>query len=206
MKKLLGILVLGLLWCNTAFAERVKSIHGFSFELPNGFIIMNNFNIKDSIALAEALKDENRKKMLEALEKQFQIKDFDYLFFEKGGGDNIGITSMVTKSNATVQQSNIEVFCDAQLQMITDMSKKLHKKKVSEYNCDIYKYPNGSKWSVITSYTNVFTIYPTHAYSVEFVHPSNLYKRYILNLTCGPNYCDQLKEKFYEIIQSINFE
>ena len=125
---------------------------------------------------------------------------------EKGGGDNIGITSMVTKSNATVQQSNIEMFCDAQLQMITDMSKKLHKKKVSEYNCDIYKYPNGSKWSVITSYTNVFTIYPTHAYSVEFVHPSNLYKRYILNLTCGPNYCDQLKEKFYEIIQSINFE
>ena len=61
-------------------------------------------------------------------------------------------TSMTTKSDAIINDTNIEMFCNAQLKMIEDMSKK----KVEQYECSLYQNPKTAPWSVFTSYKNVF--------------------------------------------------
>ena len=202
MKKLLAIIVLGLLWCNVSFAEKIKSVHGFNYEMLDEYRLLNNWNIKDSMKLADVLADDNKKKMLEAMLQQFDMREMDILFYKDFGGDNIAISSAKTRSDAMINDTNIEMFCDNQLKMIEGMSKK----KVEQYECSLYQNPKISVWSVFTSYKNVFTRYPTHMYTVEFVHSTNLKKRIVLALTCGPKYCEKLLPDFYKLVSTITFE
>ena len=109
---------------------------------------------------------------------------------------------MTTKSDAVVNDTSIEIYCNAQLKMIEDMSKK----KVEQYECSLYQNPKTAPWSVFTSYKNVFTRYPTHLYSVEFVHSTNLKKRIVLTLTCGPKYCEKLLPDLHQIVSTITFD
>ena len=62
MKKLSLYIFLILMFCNVGFAEKIKSVHGFNYEMLDGYRLLNNWNIKDSMALADVLADDNKKK------------------------------------------------------------------------------------------------------------------------------------------------
>ena len=44
MKKLLGILVLGLLVCSSSLAENIKSLGNINYEIPEEYLFINKEN------------------------------------------------------------------------------------------------------------------------------------------------------------------
>ena len=46
MKKAIGIIILGLLWCNTSFAETVELEQGIKLNIPKGYTYVE-LNYKD---------------------------------------------------------------------------------------------------------------------------------------------------------------
>ena len=85
MKKLLGIVVLGLLWCNISFAETVELEQGIKLNIPKGYA-HTELNYKDYYYenTKDVLSDKEREEIYENLgitgmEKMLLIgKDADY--------------------------------------------------------------------------------------------------------------------------------
>ena len=57
MKKLLGILVLGLLWCNVVHSKEFESIYGFTFNLPDSYSVKRHSPDVDRIILDKESKE-----------------------------------------------------------------------------------------------------------------------------------------------------
>ena len=198
MKRLLAIVVLGLLMSGNSFAEIVKSIHGFSYKLPANYKLVNNINIED---LKKLPATDGVKGLMDAYGKQMQTMKLEYLFYKDGGGDNIGLTTVQAK-DGVVDATNIKSFCDQQLKILENAAKE----KLEGYNCDLSKYPKGSSWAVYSSYVNPFTKYPTSIFQVEFTNKLYKGKRFIVGLVCGPKYCVKLVDDLFNVVESISFE
>ena len=198
MKRLLAIVVLGLLMSGNSFAEIVKSIHGFSYKLPANYKLVNNINIED---LKKLPATDGVKGLMDAYGKQMQTMKLEYLFYKDWGGDNIGLTTVQAK-DGVVDATNIKSFCDQQLKILENAAKE----KLEGYNCDLSKYPKGSSWAVYSSYVNPFTKYPTSIFQVEFTNKLYKGKRFIVGLVCGPKYCVKLVDDLFNVVESISFE
>ena len=198
MKKLLAIVVLGLLVSENVYAELVKSIHGFHYEMPDNYKRVNNINIED---VKKLNTNDANKRLMDAFEKQMQNIEMEYLFYKDWGGDNISMISAPSPAGM-INSSNVKNFCDQNLKILENAAQK----KLEGFDCRLSKYPKNSSWAVYTSYPNPFTNYPTSLFQVEFANNIKKDKRFVVGLVCGPKYCDKLTEDFSSIIESINFK
>ena len=198
MKKLLGILILSLLLSGNAYAEVVKSIHGFTYQMPADFKRVNNINVDD---LKKLPATDGVKRLFDTFAEQMLTMEMEYLFYKDWGGDNISLITS-TAEDGVINATNIKSYCDQQLKILENAAQK----KLEAYECMLSKYPQNSSWAVYSSYVNPFTKYPTSLFQVEFTHSAYKGKRFVAGLVCGPKYCDKLVNDLFSVVASINFE
>ena len=196
--KIISLVIVFLMLAGNVFGKIITSVHGYKYEMPDNYKLVNNINIQD---LKKIAQNEGVLRLFDAFEKQMENTNIEYLFYKDWGGDNIGFTSSPAK-DLKIDDTNIQTFCNAQIQILENAAKK----KIEGYDCFLSSFPQNTSWAVMTNYVNPFTNNPTNFYSVEFAHSSFAGKRFVVALVCGPDYCSKLTDHFLKVIKSIRFD
>ena len=200
--KILSLVIMFLMFTGNVFGKTITSVHGFKYEMPDNYKLLNNINIQDIKKMVQNNNsNDSLLRLLATFEKQMENMKIEYLFYKDWGGDNIGFTS-ASREDVKIDDTNIQTFCNTQIQMLENAAKK----KIEGYDCFLSSFPQKASWAVMTNYVNPFTNNPTNFYSVEFANPSFAGKRFGVALICGPDYCSKLTEDFLKVIKSLSFD
>ena len=187
MRKLFVFLITGILWCNISFADKLKNMHNFTFQLPDGFVLINKQTIDKLIVSAEnkQLKD------IYTLMKDDWLNDktsvvFNKELITKGIFDNITVSSDTsTFAELKDVQNNEKAFCTVKLDWLVKLNGE---DKIKSHQCALIDYPKGSVWSIQEFHQNLNNAMQ-NVYSVTFKISETSKKIQAVIITCG-NYCD----------------
>ena len=122
-------------------AEQFTSIENFTFELPEGYIILNNNNLYDVYNTSN--HDPILKKQMNLFKQKLQKQNVEILFnFNQSRFNNISI--MVFEDYYKVNQKKVLKQC----KKILKMASKYGKRKVDLIECRMHDYPKFADWSM----------------------------------------------------------
>ena len=133
MKKAIGIIILGLLWCNIVIAKEIRTRFGFYINLPNNYV---------------AFQDQNLDELMKEYEGEEIDKDFFNDFFAGSSRQDMNVEYYFPKNfNAELNSININVQKDSNIKdaieiglselcpYFTTLFGDLYNKNVQQYYC-----------------------------------------------------------------------
>ena len=199
MKKVILIVVLGLLWCNVGFAEKIESLNNMTFQLPEGFLFINKLTIDKLIVSAETKQFKDLYLQIKSTLGEGTLEYiFDKELFQNGKFDNITISSSATRLAELKDVANNEkAICAVKLAHLKSLNGD---DKIKSHKCAVIKYPKGAAWSVQEFHENLNN-QMKNAYAVTFKISESSKKIHSIIITCG-QYCNKYLPAFNEIIGS----
>jgi len=204
MKKLLVILVLGLLVCSNSSAEKINSLNNINFEIPDAYLLINEANIEE---LYKSAKDKDAKEAfgywkngitgnLELIFNKDLFLNWKKYNFEF---DNILITS--GPSNLTELKDvnkNEKAICFVKENHLKQLNGA---DKIKSHKCKLNENPKGVAWSVYQSHEN-HNLSNIYVYSVVFKELEKSKVVHTILLSCG-KHCEKYLPVFENLVKSI---
>jgi len=174
-------------------AEQFTSIENFSFELQNGYVILNKNNLYDIYNASN--HDPVLKKQMNLFKQRLQKQNVEILFnFNQSRFNNISI--MVFEDYYKVNQKKVLKQC----KKILKMASKYGKRKVDLIECRMHDYPKFADWSMYRENESSF-FENELTQQIIFMYKK---KEYVLTVACVEK-CDQMKSDLFNLVKSIKF-
>jgi len=174
-------------------AEQFTSIENFSFELQNGYVILNKNNLYDIYNASN--HDPVLKKQMRLFKQRLQKQNVEILFnFNQSRFNNISI--MVFEGYYKVNQKKVLKQC----KKILKIEKKYGKRKVDLIECRMHDYPKFADWSMYRENESSF-FENELTQQIIFMYKK---KEYVLTVACVEK-CDQMKSDLFNLVKSIKF-
>ena len=174
-------------------AEQFTSIENFSFELQNGYVILNKNNLYDIYNASN--HDPVLKKQMNLFKQRLQKQNVEILFnFNQSRFNNISI--MVFEDYYKVNQKKVLKQC----KKILKIEKKYGKRKVDLIECRMHDYPKFADWSMYRENESSF-FENELTQQIIFMYKK---KEYVLTVACVEK-CDQMKSDLFNLVKSIKF-
>lgn len=187
------ILIFFILFMAPLKAEQFTSIEKFTFDLPEGYIILNNDNIYD--ILNSSNHNIELKKQMNSYKKILKQHKVEILFNKnKSLLNRIYIT--VFNNYYKVNKKKVLKQC----RKILKYEQKVAKKKVDLIECRMHNYPKFADWSMYRENENSF-FENQITQQIIFMFKK---KEYILTSACYEK-CVQMKYDLFNMIKSIKF-
>ena len=141
MKKLLGILVLGLLWCNVVHSKEFESIYGFTFNLPDSYSVKRHSPDVDKMIL-----DKETKEIIKVIKDSGTLLGIIEFYRDKrysGQGITIQFQNYYEDSNPIITEQDVKNLCS---EVVEFWKGRGVKKEI--YECGLIDTPKG----VVASY------------------------------------------------------
>mgnify|MGYP001180257877 FL=1 len=187
------ILIFLLLFIAPLKAEQFYSIEKFTFELPEGYIILNNdniYNILDSSNHSLKLK-----KKMRSYKKILKKQNVEILLDKKESQLN---KIYITIFNNYYKVNKKKVL--KQCRKILKLEQKAVKKKVDLIECRMHNYPKFADWSMYRENENSF-FENQITQQIIFMFKK---KEYIFTSACYEK-CNQMKSDLFNLVKSIKF-
>jgi len=174
-------------------AEQFTSIENFSFELQNGYVILNKNNLYDIYNASN--HDPVLKKQMNLFKQRLQKQNVEILFnFNQSRFNNISIMSF----NDYYKVNKKKVL--KQCKKILKIEKKYGKRKVDLIECRMHDYPKFADWSMYRENESSF-FENELTQQIIFMYKK---KEYVLTVACVEK-CNQMKSDLFNLIKSIKF-
>ena len=174
-------------------AEQFTSIENFSFELQNGYVILNKNNLYDIYNASN--HDPVLKKQMSLFKQRLQKQNVEILYnFNQSRFNNISI--MVFEGYYKVNQKKVLKQC----KKILKMASKYGKKKVDLIECRMHDYPKFADWSMYRENESSF-FENQITQQIIFMYKK---KEYVLTVACVEK-CNQMKSDLFNLVKSIKF-
>jgi len=174
-------------------AEQFTSIENFSFELQNGYVILNKNNLYDIYNASN--HDPVLKKQMNLFKQRLQKQNVEILFnFNQSRFNNISI--MVFEGYYKVNQKKVLKQC----KKILKIEKKYGKRKVDLIECRMHDYPKFADWSMYRENESSF-FENELTQQIIFMYKK---KEYVLTVACVEK-CNQMKSDLFNLVKSIKF-
>jgi len=174
-------------------AEQFTSIENFSFELQNGYVILNKNNLYDIYNASN--HDPVLKKQMNLFKQRLQKQNVEILFnFNQSRFNNISI--MVFEDYYKVNQKKVLKQC----KKILKMASKYGKRKVDLIECRMHDYPKFADWSMYRENESSF-FENELTQQIIFMYKK---KEYVLTVACVEK-CNQMKSDLFNLVKSIKF-
>ena len=174
-------------------AEQFTSIENFSFELQNGYVILNKNNLYDIYNASN--HDPVLKKQMNLFKQRLQKQNVEILFnFNQSRFNNISI--IVFEDYYKVNQKKVLKQC----KKILKIEKKYGKRKVDLIECRMHDYPKFADWSMYRENESSF-FENELTQQIIFMYKK---KEYVLTVACVEK-CDQMKSDLFNLVKSIKF-
>jgi len=174
-------------------AEQFTSIENFSFELQNGYVILNKNNLYDIYNASN--HDPVLKKQMNLFKQRLQKQNVEILFnFNQSRFNNISIMSF----NDYYKVNKKKVL--KQCKKILKIEKKYGKRKVDLIECRMHDYPKFADWSMYRENESSF-FENELTQQIIFMYKK---KEYVLTVACVEK-CDQMKSDLFNLVKSIKF-
>ena len=174
-------------------AEQFTSIENFSFELQNGYVILNKNNLYDIYNASN--HDPVLKKQMNLFKQRLQKQNVEILFnFNQSRFNNISI--MVFEGYYKVNQKKVLKQC----KKILKMASKYGKRKVDLIECRMHDYPKFADWSMYRENESSF-FENELTQQIIFMYKK---KEYVLTVACVEK-CNQMKSDLFNLVKSIKF-
>ena len=174
-------------------AEQFTSIENFSFELQNGYVILNKNNLYDIYNASN--HDPVLKKQMNLFKQRLQKQNVEILFnFNQSRFNNISIMSF----NDYYKVNKKKVL--KQCKKILKIEKKYGKRKVDLIECRMHDYPKFADWSMYRENESSF-FENEITQQIIFMYKK---KEYVLTVACVEK-CDQMKSDLFNLVKSIKF-
>tara|TARA_A100001011_G_C14309909_1_gene845030 strand:- start:94 stop:669 length:576 start_codon:yes stop_codon:yes gene_type:complete len=187
------ILIFLLLFIAPLKAEQFYSIEKFTFELPEGYIILNNdniYNILDSSNHSLKLK-----KKMRSYEKILKKQNVEILL-DKNESQLNKIYITIFNNYYKVNKKKVLKQC----RKILKLEQKAVKKKVDLIECRMHNYPKFADWSMYRENENSF-FENQITQQIIFMFKK---KEYIFTSACYEK-CNQMKSDLFNLVKSIKF-
>jgi len=186
-------LIFFILFISPLKAEQFTSIENFTFELPEGYIILNNNNLYDVYNTSN--HDPILKKQMNLFKQRLQKQNVEILFnFNQSRFNNISI--MVFEDYYKVNQKKVLKQC----KKILKIASKYGKRKVDLIECRMHDYPKFADWSMYRENESSF-FENELTQQIIFMYKK---KEYVLTVACVEK-CDQMKSDLFNLVKSIKF-
>jgi len=174
-------------------AEQFTSIENFSFELQNGYVILNKNNLYDIYNASN--HDPVLKKQMNLFKQRLQKQNVEILFnFNQSRFNNISIMSF----NDYYKVNKKKVL--KQCKKILKIEKKYGKRKVDLIECRMHDYPKFADWSMYRENESSF-FENELTQQIIFMYKK---KEYVLTVACVEK-CNQMKSDLFNLVKSISF-
>ena len=208
MKKLLGILVLGLLVWSNSLAENIKSLGNINYEIPEEYLFINKENAEE---LSKSAKDKDQKEAINAFGDFAKKTDGEFVFnkdlflnWKKYNFQFDNINVGWGPSNLT-ELKDVEKNEQAICMVKHDVLKRLNgADKIKSHKCRLSEYPKGAAWSVYQFHEN-HNNSNIYVYSVTFKIKENSKIVHSVILGCG-KHCEKYLPVFDSLVKSITFD
>jgi len=187
------ILIFFLLFMAPLKAEQFTSIEKFTFDLPEGYIILNNDNIYD--ILNSSNHNIELKKQMNSYKKILKQHKVEILFNKN---ESLLNRIYITVFNNYYKVNKKKVL--KQCRKILNYEQKVAKKKVDLIECRMHNYPKFADWSMYRENENSFFDNQI-TQQIIFMFKK---KEYILTSACYEK-CVQMKYDLFNMIKSIKF-
>ena len=186
-------LIFFILFISPLKAEQFTSIENFTFELPEGYIILNNNNLYDVYNTSN--HDPILKKQMNLFKQRLQKQNVEILFnFNQSRFNNISI--IVFEDYYKVNQKKVLKQC----KKILKIEKKYGKRKVDLIECRMHDYPKFADWSMYRENESSF-FENELTQQIIFMYKK---KEYVLTVACVEK-CNQMKSDLFNLVKSIKF-
>ena len=186
-------LIFFILFISPLKAEQFTSIENFTFELPEGYIILNNNNLYDVYNTSN--HDPILKKQMNLFKQKLQKQNVEILFnFNQSHFNNISI--MVFDDYYKVNKKKVIKQCNK----ILKIEKKYGKRDVNLIECRMHDYPKFADWSMYRENESSF-FENEITQQIIFMYKK---KEYVLTVACLEK-CDQIKSDLFNLVKSIKF-
>ena len=186
-------LIFFILFISPLKAEQFTSIENFTFELPEGYIILNNNNLYDVYNTSN--HDPILKKQMNLFKQRLQKQNVEIIFnFNQSRFNNISI--MVFEDYYKVNKKKVLKQC----KKILKIEKKYGKRKVDLIECRMHAYPKFAEWSMYRENESSFF---ENVLTQQIIFMFNK-KEYVITVACIEK-CKQTKNDLFQLVKSIKF-
>tara|TARA_B100000427_G_C15247783_1_gene480713 strand:- start:15 stop:632 length:618 start_codon:yes stop_codon:yes gene_type:complete len=191
-KKVLVFLFL-ILGISNALAKEFNSKFNFTFDLPDGYEILNSLNLYN--VYSSSHKDPFLKKQINRFKKILEQQNIEILYnFSQSSVNNISI--LVFDNEYKVNKKTVLKQC----KKILKISKKLGKRKVDLIECRMHDYPKFAKWSMYRENESSF-FENELTQQIIFQYKK---KEYVITVACLEK-CKLMKKDLFDLVKSIEF-
>ena len=187
------ILILFLLLISPLKAEQFNSINNFTFELQEGYVIFNKYNLYD--VYSHSNKDPLIKKKINLAKQKLKNQNVELLYnFTSHPFNNINI--LVFNDNYKVNKKKVLKQC----KKILKIEKKIGKRKVELKECRMHNQPLFADWSMYGENDSSF-MEGVITQQIIFLYKK---KEYVITSGCWEK-CDETKADLFNLVKSIKF-
>ena len=187
------ILILFLLLISPLKAEQFNSINNFTFELQEGYVIFNKYNLYD--VYNHSNKDPLIKKKINLVKQKLKNQNVELLYnFTSHPFNNINI--LVFNDNYKVNKKKVLKQC----KKILKIEKKISKRKVELKECRMHNQPLFADWSMYRENDSSF-MEGVVTQQIIFLYRK---KEYVITSACWKK-CDETKADLFNLVKSIKF-
>jgi len=187
------ILILFLLLISPLKAEQFNSINNFTFELQEGYVIFNKYNLYD--VYNHSNKDPLIKKKINLAKQKLKNQNVELLYnFTSHPFNNINI--LVFNDNYKVNKKKVLKQC----KKILKIEKKIGKRKVELKECRMHNLPLFADWSMYRENDSSF-MEGVVTQQIIFLYRK---KEYVITSACWKK-CDETKVDLFNLVKSIKF-
>jgi|TARA_B110000483_G_scaffold227022_1_gene288368 hypothetical protein len=187
------ILILFLLLISPLKAEQFNSINNFTFELQEGYVIFNKYNLYD--VYNHSNKDPLIKKKINLAKQKLKNQNVELLYnFTSHPFNNINI--LVFNDNYKVNKKKVLKQC----KKILKIEKKISKRKVELKECRMHNQPLFADWSMYRENDSSF-MEGVVTQQIIFLYRK---KEYVITSACWKK-CDETKADLFNLVKSIKF-
>ena len=203
MKKLLGILVMVLLFNTNVFAKTYESLHNISFEIPENFVFINKNTVDELILSAD---NQKLKDLYLYMKQTLQTNPIELIFnldlVNQGMYDNIAISSSESNLvNLKDVANNEKAICEVKLLSLKRLNGE---DKIKSHKCVLINYPKNVEWSVQEFHQNLNNKMQ-NVHSITFKISKNSKKITSILITCGQN-CNTYLPALNKIVNTANLK
>ena len=187
------ILIFFLLLIGPLKAEQFNSINNFTFELQEGYVIFNKYNLYD--VYNHSNKDPLIKKKINLAKQKLKNQNVELLYnFTSHPFNNINI--LVFNDNYKVNKKKVLKQC----KKILKIEKKIGKRKVELKECRMHNLPLFADWSMYRENDSSF-MEGVVTQQIIFLYRK---KEYVITSACWKK-CDETKVDLFNLVKSIKF-
>ena len=161
MKKLLGIMVLGLLWCTNTYAVKYKSLFNFYIDLPEEYILSSSLTPE---LIAKYSKNESEQNEIIKASRDLTDLNLEMIFTKdnmlethKTAGSETSVYISITSFELRKWNTDWSQNCNMATKVFEKISKG-RKEPIRDLRCEFFGIPNIENSSIFISYIDPSTI------------------------------------------------